>query len=88
MPALVGCGYYAGPEGAVAATGIGEHIVRHLLARTVYQWIADGVPLAQALRRGVELFAPEVSVGLIAVSRTEQGSCSNRAMPEASLGLP
>jgi len=85
---IVGSGYYAGPEGAVAATGIGEHIVRHLLARTVYQWIADGVPLAQALRRGVDLFAPEVSIGLIAVSRTEHGSCSNRAMPEASLGLP
>jgi L-asparaginase/beta-aspartyl-peptidase (threonine type) len=82
---IVGSGFYAGPEGAVAATGIGEHIVRHLLARTVYQWIADRVPLAQALRRGVGLFAPEVSIGLIAVSRTEAGAFSNRDMPQAQL---
>jgi beta-aspartyl-peptidase (threonine type) len=82
---IVGSGFYAGPEGAVAATGIGEHIVRHLLAHTVYQWIAGGMPLAQALQRGIDLFEPEIAVGLIAVSRTEAGSCSNRDMPQARM---
>lgn len=78
---IIGSGFYAGPEGAVAATGIGEHIVRHLLARTVYGWIADGMALDAALRRGIDLFAPELKVGLIAVSRIEAGALSNSDMP-------
>jgi len=82
---LIGSGFYAGPAGAVAATGVGEHIMRHLLAHTVYQWLADGMPLAAALRRGVALFPPQVDIGLIAVTRTEAGSDSNRHMPWAQL---
>jgi L-asparaginase/beta-aspartyl-peptidase (threonine type) len=82
---IIGSGFYAGPAGAVAATGIGEHIVRHLLAHRVYSWIEDGMPLEQALKRGVELFGKDVAVGLIAVSRTESGAWSNRAMPQASI---
>lgn len=80
---IIGSGFYAGPAGAVAATGIGEQIVRHLLARTVYGWIEDGMPLDAALRRGVALFDPAVAVGLIAVSRTEAASFANRDMPQA-----
>jgi L-asparaginase/beta-aspartyl-peptidase (threonine type) len=82
---IIGSGFYAGPAGAVAATGIGEHIVRHLLAHRVYSWIEDGMPLEQALKRGVDLFGKDVAVGLIAVSRTESGAWSNRAMPQASI---
>jgi len=82
---IIGSGFFAGPEAAVAATGIGEQIVRHLLARTVYGWIADGIPLTQALQRGIDLFPPEVAVGLVAVSRSEAGSCSNREMPQTRM---
>lgn len=82
---IIGSGFYAGPEGAVAATGIGEHIVRHLLARTVYGWIADGMPLAQALQRGVDLFDPSIAVGLIAVSRNDAAACSNSDMPHSRM---
>jgi len=82
---IIGSGFYAGPEGAVAATGIGEHIVRHLLARTVYGWIADGIPLAQALQRGVDLFDPSIAVGLIAVSRNDAAACSNSDMPHSRM---
>jgi L-asparaginase / beta-aspartyl-peptidase len=82
---IIGSGFYAGPAGAVAATGIGEQIVRHLLARTVYGWIEDGMPLQQALERGIELFDAAVPVGLIAVSRTEAGAFSNRDMPQARI---
>jgi L-asparaginase/beta-aspartyl-peptidase (threonine type) len=82
---IIGSGFYAGPAGAVAATGIGEHIVRHLLAHRVYMWIEDGMPLEQALKRGVDLFDKDVPVGLIAVSRLEAGSHSNRDMPQAKL---
>ena len=78
---IIGSGFYAGPAGAVAASGIGEQIVRHLLARTVYGWIEDGMPLDRALQRGVDLFPSEVDIGLIAVSRTDAGACSNSDMP-------
>jgi L-asparaginase/beta-aspartyl-peptidase (threonine type) len=82
---IIGSGFYAGPAGAVAATGIGEHIVRHLLAHRVYSWIEDGMPLEQALQRGIGLFDKDISVGLIAVSRTEAGALSNSDMPLARL---
>lgn len=82
---IVGSGFFAGPEGAVAASGIGEHIVRHLLARSVYGWIADGMPLELALQRGIDLFAPEIEVGLVAVSRTEAGARSNSDMPYSKM---
>lgn len=78
---IIGSGFYAGPHGAVAATGIGEQIVRHLLAHTVYSWIAEGMPLKKALCRAIDFFPEEVDIGLIAVSRTEAGSKSNRDMP-------
>ncbi|WP_198115393.1 isoaspartyl peptidase/L-asparaginase [Massilia rhizosphaerae] len=85
---IVGSGFYAGPAGAVAATGIGEQIVRHLLARTVYGWIEDGMPLERALERGVDLFDPRVPIGLIAVSRTEAAARSNQDMPHARIVAP
>ncbi|HEY9857299.1 MAG TPA: isoaspartyl peptidase/L-asparaginase [Stenomitos sp.] len=82
---IMGSGFYAGPAGAVAATGIGEYIVRKLLCRTVYGWLEADTPLAEALERGVRLFAPEIAVGLIAVTAREAGACNNRQMPVAQL---
>ena len=80
---LVGCGFFAGEHGAVAATGVGEYMIRTMLASRAYQWIADGVPLLDALKRGVQLIPKEVEVGLIAVSRAEAGAWSNADMPHA-----
>lgn len=82
---IIGSGFYAGAEGAVAATGIGEKIVRHLLAYTVYRWIAEGTPVEEALQRGIDLFDPAVAVGLIAVGKSSHGAVSNRAMPRSIL---
>lgn len=78
---IVGCGYYAGPAGAIAATGLGEHIVARMLARTVYDWIAAGIPLQQALNRGVALFPDAIDVGLIGLTRDSAAVASNRPMP-------
>jgi L-asparaginase/beta-aspartyl-peptidase (threonine type) len=80
---LIGCGFYAGPEGAVAATGIGEYIIRTMLASTVYHWIAAGVDLHEALRRGIALVRPDANTGLIAVSKTQSGWYANASMPTA-----
>jgi L-asparaginase/beta-aspartyl-peptidase (threonine type) len=79
--AVVGAGFYAGPDGAVAATGVGEYIMRQMLASRVYHWIAAGMDLHRALRKGVGLIPPAVEVGLIAVSKTQAGSYSNADMP-------
>jgi len=78
---IIGCGFYAGPLGAIAATGIGEHIVRHLLARTVYGWLEHGMALEEALKRGIELFDKDVDVGLIGVTKTEACAFANKALP-------
>ena len=80
---VIGCGFYAGPKGAIAATGIGEYIVRQMLARTVYGWIEGGERLDTALQRGIQLFTSDVDVGLIGVTETEAGAASNRDMPFA-----
>ncbi len=79
---IMGCGFYAGPAGAVAATGIGEFIVAKMLARAVYGWLEDGMALADALRRGVDLFpTDEVDIGLIGVTKAGAAAADNRQMP-------
>jgi isoaspartyl peptidase/L-asparaginase-like protein (Ntn-hydrolase superfamily) len=64
-----GAGLYAGPAGAVAGTGLGEKIIDVQLARTVYGWLEDGVPAAEAVRRGIALTGGEAA--LIAITATE-----------------
>ena len=83
--AMMGSGFYAGPLGAIAATGIGEEIIRNLLAFRVYSWIEAGMPLQEALEKGIGLFDKGIDVGLIAVTRTEAASHSNKPMPQAKV---
>jgi len=78
---LVGCGLYAGPHGAVTATGVGEEIVRRFLCKTVYDWMAAGATAREASQRGVALFPAEFGVGVLAVGNTDAASASNRDMP-------
>jgi beta-aspartyl-peptidase (threonine type) len=78
---LIGSGFYAGEHGAVAATGIGEAIMRMLLARTVYTWLEQGVGLATALADGIALFPDNVEIGLIGVDAHGAAALSNRDMP-------
>ncbi|HEY1042419.1 MAG TPA: isoaspartyl peptidase/L-asparaginase [Telluria sp.] len=83
--AMMGSGFYAGPLGAVAATGIGEQIIRKLLAFRVYGWIEGGMPLQEALQKGIELFDRDIEVGLIAVTSTEAACHANKSMPRAKV---
>ena len=78
---LIGCGLYAGPFGAVTATGVGEEIVRRFLSKRVYDWMEAGVPADEAAARGIALFPEEFGVGVIAVGRDSHGIASNRDMP-------
>ena len=82
---IVGCGFYAGPAGAVGATGVGEYIVRAMLAKTVYDWLAAGMPLQAALDRGIGLVVPGIIVGLIGVTAEDAASAASSHMPTAVL---
>ncbi|MCG3172129.1 MAG: Isoaspartyl peptidase [Myxococcota bacterium] len=82
---LIGCGLHAGPKGAVAATGVGEEIVRRFLSKTVYDWIASGMPAQEACERGIQLIGNFYGAGLIAVDATSTGRASNRAMPSGTV---
>ncbi len=77
---LYACGCYAGPAGAVACTGFGEEIIRHQMARTVYDLIADGKTPQQAASAGCQMFPDEYSLGVIAVGKTGWGVAANRQM--------
>ncbi len=80
---VIGAGLYAGPAGAVAATGDGEEIMRRVLAKTIYDWIEGGLGAREAAERGVALFEPRFTIGVIAVSATGEGAADNRTMPWA-----
>jgi L-asparaginase/beta-aspartyl-peptidase (threonine type) len=82
---IVGCGFYAGPAGAVATTGIGEEIIRRQLARAVYDYMAQGDEVQAACERGVRLFPREVMTGVIAISRRGIGAADNRQMARAAI---
>ncbi len=77
---MMGCGFYAGPAGAFAATGVGEEIIRRMLAKTAYDYVAGGEDVDSACRKGIGLFRREIPVGLIGISRTGYAASANRSM--------
>lgn len=83
---LMGAGVYAGPHGAVCATGVGEEIIRHFLAKTIYDWMAEGIPAPRAAQRAVALFPDVVDIGVLVVSKDGYAVASNRAMARAEIG--
>jgi isoaspartyl peptidase/L-asparaginase-like protein (Ntn-hydrolase superfamily) len=82
---LMGAGVYAGPHGAVAATGVGEEIVRRFLSKTVYDWLAEDVAPSRAAQRAVAMFPDVVDVGLLVAGKDGQAVASNRNMASALL---
>jgi L-asparaginase/beta-aspartyl-peptidase (threonine type) len=84
---LIGCGFYAGPAGAVTATGLGEEIARRLLSFRVYLWIEEGIHPQKACEEGIKLFPQAVPIGILAVSARDEGFAANRQMPAAGVAL-
>jgi L-asparaginase/beta-aspartyl-peptidase (threonine type) len=78
---IIGAGLYAGPLGAVTATGIGEEIVRQVLSKQVYDDIAAGVDAQRACEQGLTPFSDGVPIGLIAITSHSVGAANNRKMP-------
>lgn len=77
---ILGSGLYAGPHGAVCATGIGEEIMKRVLSKYVYDQMASGRSPQTAVDRGLLLFPRDVSVGIIAVGRRGAGEACDRDM--------
>jgi beta-aspartyl-peptidase (threonine type) len=80
---ILGAGFYAGPGGAVATTGIGEEIIRRQAARAVYDRIVQGETPQTACERVTAAFPREVLFGAIAISRRGVGIADNRQMAQA-----
>lgn len=82
---LIGCGFYAGSRCAVAVTGIGEEIIKRMLAKTVYDIVLRGEDIETACREGVGMFPAEIAVGIIGISKTGYAIVSNRSMASYAL---
>lgn len=78
---IVGCGFYAGPHAAIAVSGIGEYAIRTTLARTVYERVAGGAALQDALDHGIGLVPADVHTGIIAVTPDDAAWASNIGFP-------
>lgn len=88
---IFGAGLWAGPAGAVTATGVGEEIWRRLLSKTVYDRI-EGVGARRACaeglaafpRKGAAGFRGPVPIGVIAVDARGAAEACNRDMAWAT----
>jgi L-asparaginase/beta-aspartyl-peptidase (threonine type) len=75
---VVGAAVFAGPEGAVAATGDASHLIRSQLARQVYQRMLGGLSPEEAARWAAET-APEGStVNIVVINRAGSHAASSR----------
>ncbi len=77
---IVGCGFYAGPSAAVVSTGIGEEIIRRMLARSIHDAVAHGEEPARACESAVGQVPKEIPIGVLAISRRGWAAAHNRDM--------
>lgn len=74
---MYGAGIYAGPKGAVACTGNGEDIVKHLVAKTTYDLLAAGLSAQEATDRALAAFPEQIDLGIIAIGPASTGGGCN-----------
>ncbi len=77
---LVGCGFYAGEYGAIAATGIGEEIIKRMVSVRIYELIKDGYILEEACKIIMKSFPENVPIGIIALTKDSYSIMSNTLM--------
>ncbi len=77
---LIGCGLYAGTEGAVAATGDGEAIAMQMTAFRAYQLIEEGMDPKAIVPRVIGWFKKPTAFGLIVVSKMGFAGGANEPM--------
>ncbi len=77
---MIGCGFYTGPACALATTGMGEAIMRKMLAKTVYDMISSGEDIRKACNRGINMITSEMKAGIIAISKKAYSVVANTEM--------
>ena len=77
---LPGCGLQVGKLGAIACTGDGDDIARAQLASRVYRFLEEGMDIEQAVRAGVEMLPPNISIGIIGLKGEKAWGDSNTDM--------
>ena len=77
---ILGSGLYAGPEGAVAATGDGEAIIMNMTAFRAYQFIEKGMAPDKILKEVLGWFPESDAFGIIVVTRKGYAGGANRSM--------
>ena len=82
---LIGCGLYAGEDGAVCATGHGESIALNLTAYRTYEMLERGITPQEALDTAIAWFEESQDIGLLIVSRKGHAGGSNRSMAWSTL---
>ena len=75
---IPGSGIFAGENGAVVATGIGEEIIRRHLCFSIYSRMGEK-PLQKIMDEEISRFG-SIAVGAIAVSRDEFAHSANKDM--------
>jgi len=75
---IIGAGLYAGPKGAVVATGVGEMIMRQVLSKGVYDAIAQGTDVEKACKLKMAEMHKSQPVGIVALSEHGYAVARNR----------
>ena len=81
---IIGGGLYAGPEGAVAATGDGEAIMMKITAYRTYKLIKKGGSPEAIVDEAISWFPLTDAFGIILVTRKGGAGGSNRSMAWSS----
>ena len=79
-----GQGLFAGPCGAVAATGKGEAIIREHVASAVYDLMCAGLHPDESIRRATWNIGRDEGVGVIAISKRGYGARATSQMAWAA----
>lgn len=82
---MIGCGFYAGPSAAIACTGVGEEIIKKMLARSIYDAVSKGEDIKEACEKGITMFPAENKVGVVVISKEGFVVLSNTEMANYSL---
>ena len=80
---IIGAGLFAGPSGAVGATGLGEEIIRKVLSKSVYDEFETNNDINEVCKRWIDIYPSTINIGLIAVSSKNHAVVANKSMAHA-----
>lgn len=81
---VYGAGLWAGPKGAIAATGEGERIIEAELARDMHRWLESGDSADVAAKKAVAQLRERGDIGVIVIDSTTMSAHCNLPMAWAA----